>query len=78
MPSCASPRLALRPFRAPLQPGGVQTGLATVRSGGARRSGLYSKPHAAAVVPTDAQRPLRSPKQPSRQDPSKLVPSACV
>ena len=40
--------------------------------------GRYSKPHAAAVVPTDAQRPLRSPKQPSRQAPSKLVPSACV
>ena len=40
--------------------------------------GRYSKPHAAAVVPTDAQRPLRWPRQPSRQAPSKLVPSACV
>ena len=40
--------------------------------------GRYSKPHATAVVPIDAQHPRRSPKQPSRQAPSKLVPSACV
>ena len=40
--------------------------------------GRYSKPQAAAVVPIEAQRPSRAPKQPSRQSPSKMVPSACV